>query len=192
MYKKILQVPVIVGEGEEQFFVEKDITVAPPSPPVYMVEEIKKWVEVYSKKVICDKVIFNAYLWKNIVYKTVEHVHDETVNGPVYHSTLKIPFGGFVKIKHFDGEEVKEGDKAELLEAFVEGERDHWHDESCIQGITVYNKLLEKTVVKLKFKVTRIEHVPVKIECDPEPPKPPCPPCPCPEPPKPPKPPFCD
>ena len=166
MVKKVLQVPVIVGVGEEQFFIEKDIVVSPPSPPVYMVKEIKKWIEVYSTKVICGKVIFNAYLWKDINYETVEHVHDCTVNGPVYHSTVKIPFGGFVEIKACDGEKVEEGDKPELLESCVEGERDEWHDEECIHGEKVYKKLLEKTVVKLKFKVTRIQHVPVMVCCD--------------------------
>lgn len=165
MIKKVLQVPVIVGEGEEQFFIEKDINVSPPSPPVYMVKEIKKWIEVYDTKVICGKVIFNAYLWKDINYKTVEHVHDDTVNGPVYHCTTKIPFGGFVEIKPFPCEEIKEGDNAELLEAVVEGERDEWHCKERVQGVEVYKKLLEKTVVKLKFKVTRIQHVPVP--CDP-------------------------
>lgn len=167
MTKKILQVPVIMGEGEEQFFIEKDICIAPPSPPVYMIEDVKEWVDVYSTKVINNKVIFNAYLWKDIVYKTVEHVHDGTVNGPMYHSTFKLPFGGFVKIKHFDNEKVKEGDTAELLEARVEGSKDHLHDECVIQGFKVYNKLLEKTVVKLRFKVTRIEHVPVVCESKP-------------------------
>ena len=161
--KKTLQVPVIVGEGEAQFFIEKDICISPPSPPVYKIEDIKKWIEVYSAKVICGKVIFNAYLWKDIVYKTVEHVHDGTVNGPVYHSTLKIPFGGFVEIKPYDCEKVTEGDDPELLEAVVEGAKDILHDEECILGETVFNKLLEKTVVKLKFKVTRPQHV--KVEC---------------------------
>lgn len=162
--KKTLQVPVIVGEGEAQFFIEKDICISPPSPPVYKIEDIKKWIDVYSLKVICGKVIFNAYLWKNIVYKTVEHVHDGIVNGPMYHSTLKIPFGGFVEIKPYKGEKVCEGDCPELLEACVEGAKDILHDDECILGETVYNSLLEKTVVKLKFKVTRTEHV--KVDCD--------------------------
>jgi hypothetical protein len=164
MMKKVLQVPVIVGEGSEQFFIEKDICISPPSPPVYRVEGIEKWIEVTSSKVICGKVIFNALLWKNINYKTVEHVHDDTVNGPIYHSTVKIPFGGFVPITAYDCEKVEEGDLPELLESCIEGSREEWHDEDCIQGETVYNKLLEKTVVKLKFKVTRIQHVPV--QCD--------------------------
>lgn len=158
MCEKIIQVPVVVGKGEQQFFIEKEFCIAPPCPPVYMVKEIKKWVEVYDTKVIKGKVIFNAYLWKDINYKTVERAYDDVVSGPVYHYTVKIPFGGFVPINH----EVKEGDVAELLEAEIEGERDDWCGaiEKC--GVKVYTKLVEKTVVKLKFKVDRTENL--KIE----------------------------
>ncbi|MFT9076790.1 DUF3794 domain-containing protein [Ethanoligenens sp.] len=169
-YKKTLQVPVIVGEGEAQFFIEKDTCIAPPSPPVYTVKSIKKWVEVCTAKAIKGKVIFNAYLWKTVVYTTVEHVHNGTVNGPVYHSTFKVPFGGFVEMCPYPGEKICEDAKAELLEADVEGSKEIWHDEDCIDGITVFNKLLEKTVVRLKFKVTTIQHVEVETF-----PKPYCP-----------------
>ena len=34
MGKKELQVPVVVGVGSEQFFIEKEIKVSPPSPPI--------------------------------------------------------------------------------------------------------------------------------------------------------------
>lgn len=159
---KTLQVPVITGEGEGQFFVEKDTRISPPSPPVFKIKEIKKRVEIITAKVIRGKVIFNALLWKTVVYTTVEHVHDETVNGPVFHSTFRIPFGGFVELHPFPGEKVKEGDKAELLEAEIEGSKDILHDERCVDDIKVFNKLLEKTVVRLKFKATKIEHVTVK------------------------------
>jgi hypothetical protein len=155
MCKKLIQVPVVKGKGEQQFFIEKEICIAPPCPPVYMVKEIKKWIDVYDMTTICGKVIFNAYLWKDINYKTVERVCDNFVNGPVYHFTTKIPFGGFVVISP----EAKEGDKPELLEAVVEGERDKWCGEIQKQGVKVYTKLVEKTVVKLKFKVDRIEEI---------------------------------
>ncbi len=158
---KTLQVPVIVGEGEAQFFIEKDTRISPPSPPVFKIKEIKKWVEIVSAKVIKGKVIFNALLWKTVVYTTVEHVHDGTVNGPVFHSTFKTPFGGFVELCPFPGEKVKEDAEPELLEAEIEGSKDILHDEECIEGITVFSKLLEKTVVRLKFKAVKIEHVTV-------------------------------
>lgn len=161
-HKKTLQVSVIVGEGKAHFFIEKDTHIAPPSPPIFTVKDIKKWVEVYTTKVIKDKVIFNAFLWKTVIYTTVEHVHDGTVNGAVYHSTFKIPFGGYVDLRPYPGEKISEGAKAELLEAKVEGEKDIWHDEKCIDGVKVYNKLLEKTVVSLKFKATTIQHVEVE------------------------------
>jgi hypothetical protein len=164
MSKKILQVPVIVGEGEGQFFIEKDICISPPSPPVFKIKDVKEWVEIYTWKVIPGKIIFNAFLWKDITYKTVEHVHDETVNGPIYHATTKLPFGGFVEICPYPGEKVCENACAELLEAKVEGKKDIWHGEHEICGQKVYKKVLEKSVVKVKFKVTRTQHVPVKVE----------------------------
>lgn len=177
MNKKTLQVPVIVGEGEAQFFIEKDTCISPPSPPVFEVKDIKNKVQICTAKVIKGKVIFNAYLWKTIIYTTVEEVHNGTINGPVYHSTFKVPFGGFVELCPYPGEKVCEGAKAELLKACVEGSKEIWHDEDCIDGVTVYKKLLEKTVVSLKFKATTIQHV--EVEALPKPicpdrPKDPC------------------
>lgn len=167
--KKTLQVPVVVGKGEAQFFIEKDTRISPPSPPVYTLIEIKKRVEVVTAKVIKGKVIFNALLWKTVIYTTVEHVHDGTVNGPVFQSTFKIPFGGFVELHPLPGEKVHEGAQAELLEAEVEGSKDILHDEECVDGIRVFSKLLEKTVVSLKFKATTIQHI--EVETFPRPPK---------------------
>jgi hypothetical protein len=164
--KKIIQVPVVVGKGATQIFLEKDIKISPPSPPIYKIEKIDKWVDVYSYHVIPGKVIFNAYLWKNIAYKTVEDVCDGVVNGPIYHSTFKVPFGGFVEIEPIGCKEIKEDDVAELLEAFVEGEKDFLHDECKCKGQKVFNRLLEKDVIKVAFKVIRIEHIP--LICDDE------------------------
>lgn len=178
MCKKLLQVPVVVGKGEQQFFVEKEICITPPCPPVYMVKEIKEWVEVYDAKVICGKVLFNAYLWKDINYKTVEKACDNNVCGPVYHFTTKIPFGGYVPICPIDKKEdgAKEGDKAVLLEAKIEGKRDDWCGVIEKMGQKVFTKLVEKTVIKLKFKVDREEEILVDTEK--------FPPCPPPYPPK--------
>lgn len=166
MKKKVLQVPVIVGKGSEQFFIEKDVTISPPSPPIFKIEEIDKKVVVTDLHVIPGKVIFNAFIWKNVIYKTVEDVCDGIVNGPIFHATFKIPFGGFVEIDPIGCEKVKEGDTAEVLEAFVEGEKDFLHGETTIKGIKVFEKLLEKDVVKIKIKVVRKEHVPVVCEDD--------------------------
>lgn len=164
MKKKILQVPVIVGKGSEQFFVEKDVTISPPSPPIFKIVEIEKKVIITDVSVIPGKVIFNAFIWKNVIYKTVEDVCDGIVNGPIFHSTFKIPFGGFVEMEPVGCDKPKEGDVAEVLEAFVEGEKDFLHGETTCKGVPVFTKLLEKDVVKITFKVVRTEHIPVVCE----------------------------
>jgi hypothetical protein len=164
MPKKTLQVPVIVGTGSAQFFIENDLTISPPSPPVYMIKEIKKWIEIYNTKVIPGKVIFNAWIWKDINYKTVKHVHDNIVNGPLYHSTTKIPLAGFVPITATTGELVSEDDHAEVLENIIEGEKDHLYDPDTIECETVYKKLHEKLVIRITFKVTRQQDVPVEVD----------------------------
>ncbi len=164
MKKKVLQVPVIIGKGSEQFFVEKDVKISPPSPPIFKIENIEKKVFITDAHVIPGKVIFNAFIWKNVIYKTVEDVCDGIVNGPVFHATFKIPFGGFVEIEPIGCDKIKEGDKAELLEAFVEGEKDFLHDESICKGQKVFGSLLEKDVVKITFKVVRTEHLEICAE----------------------------
>ncbi len=179
MMKKTLQVPVIVGEGEAQFFVEEDVTVAPPSPPVYEIQNIKRHVEIVTAKVVKNKVLFNAILWKAVYYTTVEHVHDGTINGPVYHSSFKVPFGGFVDLCPYPGEEVCEGATPELLKGEVLGSKEVLHDEKCVDGIKVYNKLLEKTIVSLRFKATTLQHIEVETKEPCPPPKPEPKPCPC-------------
>lgn len=179
--KRTLQAKVIVGRGKEQFFVEKDIIISPPSPPVFELVDVDVKVDVYDTKVITGgdckcgwaKVIFNAWICKNIIYKTLEHVHDGTVNGPLFHSTLKIPVGGFVEVEPVRGEKIKEGDIAEVISAKLEGAKEELHDEICVcKDIKLYKKLLEKSVVGIEFKVVRVEHVCIKEaekdaeECD--------------------------
>ncbi|MGI6083909.1 MAG: DUF3794 domain-containing protein [Acetivibrionales bacterium] len=166
MKKKILQVPVIVGKGSEQFFIEKDIKLAPSSPAIYKIEKIDKKVFVTDANVIPGKVIFNAFLWKNVTYKTVEEVCDGVVYGKLNHVTFKIPFGGFVEIKPIGCEKFDKDDVAELIEAFVEGEKEFLHNETICKGQKVFCSLLEKDVIKIAFKVIRTEHIPVCVDDD--------------------------
>jgi hypothetical protein len=173
--KRTLQTKVIVGKGKGQFFVESDITVSPPSPPIFKIEDVDVKVDVFDTKVITGgdckwgwaKVIFNAWVCKNVVYKTVEHIHDGIVNGPLYHVTFKVPVGGFVEVEAVKGEKIKEGDIVEVVKAKFEGAKEEPHDEMYIgcDKIKVFKKLLEKMVVEIEFKVVRIEHVCIKAEC---------------------------
>ena len=180
MCTKIIQVPVIVGQGNKQTLVVSKLRVSPPSPPVFRIINVDTEVVITNMKVIPNKVIINGYIDKNINYKTLEHFHHGAVNGPLYHYTTQIPFSTFIDIIPQLGEEVREGDNAEVLEAFVEGEKDellcpvpHKPAESsdttgcCSKPIPpVYSKILEKDVVKIIVKVTRTEHLEINTHCE--------------------------
>ena len=93
---KVIQTKVIKGTGCKDFFLEADFDF-PQGTPLYLIESIDTWVDVYDTKVICeDKVIFNAWVYKNIIYKVVSGspVQDDgvTVTGGVDHITKAIPF----------------------------------------------------------------------------------------------------
>ena len=166
MRYKLIQVPVVKGKGSEQFFVEKEISVPCACPPIYSIKDIKKSVDVFDVKVIKGKVIFNAFLRKDIVYTTVDKKFCDSVCGPVFHFTAKIPFGGFVEIKPIYGEMLMgECEIAKLLEAKIEGSRELLTGEIEKDGVKVFTKLIEKDIVKLKFKVERIEEI--KVETSP-------------------------
>ena len=99
---KVLQTKVIKGTGCKDFFLEADFDF-PQGTPLYLIESIDTWVDVYDTKVICeDKVIFNAWVYKNIIYKVVSGspVQDDgvTVTGGVDHITKAIPLAGCINI----------------------------------------------------------------------------------------------
>ncbi|MBF8983165.1 DUF3794 domain-containing protein [Lutibacter sp. B2] len=177
MHKKLIQVPVIIGKGSKQTLVVTELQISPPSPPVFRVKDIDEKVVITNKKVIPGKVIINGFIDKNINYKTLEHFHDGAVNGPLYHYTAQIPFSTFIDVIPNKGEEITEGDNCEILEAFVEGEKTELlcpvspaeHGESCDPKPPcpppVYRKLLEKSVVKIVVKITRIEHIEINAGC---------------------------
>lgn len=172
-HSHIIQVPVVIGKGEVQVLVVKELTISPPGPPIWKIKEIDKEVLITNLVVIpvdCGrkgKIIFNGLIIKNINYKTVDEVCHNTVSGPLFHSTTKIPFEGFIEITPERGEKVKEGDKAEILEAFVEGEKDELLCPEKIEGEIVFNKILEKMLVFVKAKIVRIEEIAVQgIEQD--------------------------
>ncbi|QIB26751.1 DUF3794 domain-containing protein [Caloranaerobacter azorensis] len=160
----IIQVPVVIGEGSKQFLLVTVLTIAPPSPPIYRINNIEKKVIITNCKVIKDKVIINGLVDKNINYKTVEHVHEDenrpVVNGPLYHYTTQIPFSTFVEVPG-----AMEGDNCEIESAIVEGEKDELMDPNICSNNNdpvTYNKLKEKLVVRIDVKVTRTEKINVE------------------------------
>ena len=178
--KKILQVPVIKGFGEKQELVVSQITIAPPNPPVFRIINIDKEVKITNYQLVaaCEpdegqtswraKVIIDGFIDKNILYKTIREFTGEAVGGPVFQFTTRVGFATFVEVK--SKEPIYKTDNVEILSAFVEGEKEELLDPNCVPDdapafAVTYNSLLEKMIVKIKLKITRVEHVPVKEHC---------------------------
>jgi hypothetical protein len=178
--KKKIQVPVVVGYGEKQELVVNLATVSPPSPPVFRIKDIDKIVEIFDYKVVpIDekkdgiwkvKVIIDAFIDKNVNYKTITDWDDIAVNGPVFQFTLRVYFNTFIEVCL--NEPICEKDNLDVtfLEAFVEGEKDELLSPNpplvgAPTWAITYNQLLEKMIVKIKLKVTKTEDIHVALDC---------------------------
>jgi len=124
---KVIQTKVVLGKGSEDFFKELDFDF-PLGKELYKIEKITKWIDVYDLKVVGgNKVIFNAWIYKNIAYKTAKCVDTDklgsiTVTGDIVHITKRVGLAGCIDITPDYGCKIKEGAFAELLEAEVVGE----------------------------------------------------------------------
>ncbi|MBV7273015.1 DUF3794 domain-containing protein [Clostridiaceae bacterium UIB06] len=175
--KKLIQVPKIIGFGKKQEFVVRELTISPPSPAVFRIEDIDKIVVItdfkliplntnnYGRKV-CDKffgkVIIDGYVDKNINYKTITDFTGTDVNGPLYHFTTRVDFATFVEV--VATEPIKETDNVEILSAFVEGEKEELLNPNSVpvgapSWAVTYNSILEKMIIGIELKVTRSEHI---------------------------------
>ena len=168
--KALIQVPVIKGEGSKQIFINKTITLTGTAdiPYAYKVHDVDFKVEIKPEdlKVIPGKpgkVIINGKLLKNVVYKAVSTKDAQgVVFGPLRHATVEYEIADFIDLER-PGHEIKENDKAEILEAFVEGFTEELEKEEKENSVKVFEKIEEKIIVKIKLKVTRIEHIEVEI-----------------------------
>lgn len=168
---KTIQTKVIKGKGSEDFFLEADFNF-PEEAPLFLIESIDTWVDVYDTKVINeDKVIFNAWVYKNIIYKvaskTSEIDNGVTVTGPVKHITKAIPLAGCINIKLKGCEKLNcREDIAEVLKASVIGHVEEKQEKAKVCDSTppvyVYGSLHEKMCVKVEVKVVRWEHVTIE------------------------------
>lgn len=138
---KVIQTKVILGKGSEDFFKELDFEF-PKGKELYMIEKIKKWIDVYDVKVVDgNKVIFNAWIYKNIAYKTAKFVDTNkdgtiTVAGDIVHITKRESIAGCIDIKPEYGCKIKDNAFAEVLEAEVVGEVD---DLLCPMPVRKYS-----------------------------------------------------
>ncbi|MBK1809110.1 DUF3794 domain-containing protein [Clostridium sp. YIM B02505] len=175
---KVLQVPVVVAYGETQELVVSESIISPPSPPAFRVVNVDAEVVITNLELIpriihntCNpdglwwaKVIVDGYIDKNINYKTIEDTTADSINGPLYHFTTRVPFSTFVEFSSC--EPLCETDTVEVLEAFIEGERTTLTDPNPVavgapDWAITYNRISEKDIVRINLKVTRLEHVPV-------------------------------
>ncbi|MCY6355621.1 DUF3794 domain-containing protein [Clostridium sp. ZS2-4] len=165
IYKKTIEVPIIVGEGSTQILVIKEITISPPNPPIWRIKDIDKQVIIYDKTIISNKVIVDGCVIKTINYETIDYTHDDTINGRIYCAESKILFSGVVDIISDSGKKINEEDTCEVVEAYVEGENNEWGDSINTKfGEIAYQKILERMVVKINVKITRNEHMDI-VEC---------------------------
>lgn len=174
---KVLQTKVIKGTGCEDFFLEADFDF-PNGTPLYLIDSIDTWVDVYDTKVISEnKVIFNAWVYKNIIYKVVGLTTAEeggvTVTGGVDHITKAIPLAGCINIDTRGCEKLNpKADFAEVVKACVIGDVEDKLEKREIKNgdysfnppVFVYGSLHEKMCVRIKVKVVRWEHVRVEVK----------------------------
>lgn len=172
---KMIQTKVIKGKGEEDFFLEADFSFP---VPFFKIESVDTWVDVYDATVINgNKVIFNAWVYKNVIYKVAEDATETdgvvTINGGIDHVTKRIPLAGCINIHLKDKERVcPEEDIAEVLEAYVIGdvEENLYPDDIInedtnlpfVPTIKKYTGLHEKMCVRVAVKVVRWEHVEIE------------------------------
>lgn len=147
-YGYVIQTPVVVNANTAQVLV---VTEIPLTPPAFKIDEIHKLIEIDDCAAVCDKVIINGRLIKNITFKTAkewDHKHGlNRVCGDVRHCTVEIPFHLFIDVPG-----SRDGDICEVEDAIVAGEFDKLVDKNH-DG--TFNKLLEKVVIKVRAKVVR-------------------------------------
>jgi hypothetical protein len=165
-FKHVIQVPVVVNSNTAQVLV---VTEIPLTPPAFRIDQIQKLIEIDDCAAVCDKVIINGRLIKNITFKTLKerdcHGDLNRVCGDVRHCTVEIPFHLFVEV-----EGARDGDMCEVEDAIVAGEFDKLIDR---KDDGTFGKLLEKAVIKVRAKVIRIRRLkvdakdvtPPKLEC---------------------------
>jgi hypothetical protein len=161
-----IQVPAIIGRGEKQELVTRLLTISPPSPPVFRIKDIDKEVVITNTVLVPEakKVIIDGYIDKNINYKTIAEFTEEAVDGPLDQFTTRIEFATFVIVNSLVP--LRPTDQVEILSASVEGEKDELMSPNSVpvgapSWAVTYNQLLEKMIVKITLKITRIEDIPI-------------------------------
>lgn len=149
---KIIQQKIVTGKGSGEFYIESNFDFR--DYPFWEIESSSTKVDVYKAMIITNnKVLFNSWVYKSIVYKTIDNglgVIDEegiiTLNGQLKHKTKRIPLNGVISI-----EAIKESDNiipnkdlVKVINAYVSAEIEEEAREESIKNkiinYTLYNR----------------------------------------------------
>lgn len=170
---KTIQSKVIQGKGIGEFFLEIDFDFC--EEPFLKIEDVNTWVDVYDTKVMSgNKVVFSAWLYKSVVYETIEKcngITEEngivTLNGVIRHKTKRVPMTGIIDINMKNGEILRpHEDIAEVLNAYVSAEVE---EELLAEEIKKENKQLKQQNNRMYYAYNRQEVVQENINfnrCD--------------------------
>lgn len=170
MNTKTIQTKVIQGKGIGEFFLEVDFNFC--EEPFFKIEDVNTWVDVYDTKVMSgNKVVFNAWIYKSVVYETIEKCNGiveengiVTLNGILRHKTKRIPMTGFIDISMKNGETLKpHEDIAEVLNAYVSAEVE---EELLPEEIKKENKQLRQQSNGMQYSYNRQESFKENVNCN--------------------------
>lgn len=150
-----IKVPEVVGLGECQVLIVKKLQL---EGAAIEIDHVKKTVEILPDEsmVFDGKVMLDGMLHKDIIYKVKKgggHC------GPVMYCVADLPFSCLVDVPG-----AMEGDDFQVEFADVIGELDLLDPPNGGDGVTT--GLLEKTVVKVVVKVTRLVQITVPTAPD--------------------------
>ncbi len=148
---KCIKVPVVVGVGQTQCLLVNEIELGATALDIL---DVITDVKIDSLHICKGKVIFNATLHKEIIFKEDEtHENCNITRGPVRHVSVDIPFDGFVLV---DGACPDDDAQVEVAEI----------DDDCEFTMLIDDneKVQEKAIVTVCIKVTREQQISVKVD----------------------------
>ncbi len=160
-----IKVPEVIGRNASEELIEIVIPF-PRGAEAIEIVEVKTEVICDIVEVVRDKVLINGRLHKNILYKTKEDSWYKNqccedmkiVNGDLRHVSIWVPFSTFIDIPG-----ACPGDMYEIEYAGADCDQsiDILIDPlpQCRDGITRYQKVKEKTIVKIDLKVLRYTQI---------------------------------
>ena len=166
----IIQSKVLIAQGVGEFFLEPFFQPSKGDYPIWKIVSKDEEVKVNETAIAGNNVMFNAKVFKNIVYKTIPSATAPTKpNGPtVYSGDLKqisqsIPFGNIINMTLAAGQTIKEGDFVEVEgEPEILGSKDYLRlrNPNPISGALnppeyTYDAIQEKMVIRIRVKIVR-------------------------------------